>query len=247
MTNLHDNASAEALQTTDPSNLKCKACGVSDKSALGCLNGILANRVEHSRKELILTRKSQLFKPGDIPQGLYCVEKGVVKLTRRGPDGRQVILRLVEGGDIIGLPQILMNETFKESAEVVEDARICFIERASFTEVLKNSPDLNQRLLDTICSLTRETEENFVVLASRSVRERMAATLLDLAKRHGTADALGVTIHLNLTREELASLAGTVLETAVRTLKEFKDDGLLAIDGRRITIVKPEELKRIAS
>jgi CRP-like cAMP-binding protein len=58
---------------------------------------------------------------------------------------------------------------------------------------------------------------------------------------------LGVTIHLNLTREELASLAGTVLETAVRTLKEFKDDGLLAIDGRRITIVKPEELKRIAS
>lgn len=233
--------------SAEGANLKCVMCGASSKSPLNCLSGMLANRLDHSRRELILTRKSQLFKPGDIPAGLYCLEEGVVKITRRGSDGRQVILRLVESGDILGLSQILLNETHKDSAEVVEDAKICFIDRATFQQILSESPDLNRRLLQTVTTLARETEESFVVLASRSVRERMADTLLSLAKKHGVQDDAGLTVHLNLTREELASLAGTVLETAVRTLKEFKDDNLISIDGRKITILKLNELKKVAN
>jgi CRP-like cAMP-binding protein len=227
--------------------MKCHACVARERSPLSCLRGILGQRVDQARRELVLTRKSQLYKPGDAPNGLYCVEKGVVKLTRRGPDGRQVILRLVEPGDILGLPQLLMNESHKESAEVVEDASICFIDRSVFQEAMDESPDLNRRLLQTVVEQSRNTEESYVVLASRSVRERMADALIHLAKKHGVKGDDGITIHLNLTREELASLAGTVLETAVRTLKDFKDDGLITIDGRRITVVKFDDLQRIAS
>ena len=82
--------------------------------------------------------------------------------------------------------------------------------------------------------------------AQKPVRERLAGILLVLMKTYGTESSLDFPVEINLSRDDLANIIGTATETAIRILREFKDDGLIQAKGRKITVLEPKKLMVVA-
>lgn len=188
-------------------------------------------------------KKQVIFYEGNAPYGVHCVKKGRIKLYRTNAQGREQVVRLVQEGEAMGFKSLLTSDKYSLTAEVLEDSEICFLDRNAFFEVLDHSPRLARTLLETLSQEVRSQETTICSYSQKSVRERMAETLLILAEKYGQKLADGtIEIKTVLKREDIATLAGTVLESAVRYLSEFKNDGYIELSGKEIKILKADKL-----
>lgn len=191
-------------------------------------------------------RKGQvIFGEGAHPLGLYCVNNGKIKLSHRGEDGKEQIVRLSKEGDVLGYRALLTNERYNATAVALDDTEICFIPRDTFFNVLKNNPDLSFEIIKMLSTELRKAEDRITDLAQKPVRERMAEGLLFLKETYGY-EADGSTINIVLSREDIANLVGTATETAIRLLSEFKNDKIVEFIGKKIRILDAERLVRTA-
>lgn len=191
-------------------------------------------------------RKGQvIFGEGAHPLGLYCVNNGKIKLSHRGEDGKEQIVRLSKEGDVLGYRALLTNERYNATAIALDDTEICFIPRDTFFNVLKNNPDLSFEIIKMLSTELRKAEDRITDLAQKPVRERMAEGLLFLKETYGF-EADGSTINIILSREDIANLVGTATETAIRLLSEFKNDKIVEFIGKKIRILDYERLVRTA-
>lgn len=192
-------------------------------------------------------KKGQLiFNEGNNPYGLFCINNGKVKVYRTGQDGKDQIVRMAKGGDVIGYRALLNAEAYNASAMALEDCEICFIPRDAFFQVLKDNAGLSLELIRLLAEDLKKAEQTITDLAQKPVRERMAEALLFLKQTYGL-EADGQTISVVLSREEMANLVGTATETAIRLLSEFKHDGIVAFAGKKIQILNNEKLIRTAN
>lgn len=199
-----------------------------------------------SEKSCSFYKKGQLiFSEGNRPLGLYCINKGKVKVFQIGEDGKEQILRLSKEGDILGYRALISGEVYSASASALEEAVICFIPRTKFYELISNSPNLSEKLLHVLSHDLKEAEHRLVALAQKPVRERMAEMILTLKEFYGTADD-GVTINAQFSREEMANFVGTATETAIRILSDFKTEKLITFEGRKIKILNLNGLLKTA-
>ena len=188
-----------------------------------------------------------LFHEGTRPLGIYCINTGKVKVYKIGTDGKEQILRITKAGDMMGYKAMLAEEYYSMSAETLEDCTICFISKQNFLDTLKGSNDLNQRIMREICHEYGLMAEEVTHQAQKSVRERFALTLLKLKDTYGLeGSAEDGPVEINLTREDLANMVGTATETLIRLLNEFKEDGMLETNGRKIRILDAKQLVRTA-
>ena len=186
-----------------------------------------------------------LFYEGDHPSGLYCINRGKVKLTRLGEAGREQIVRLAREGDVVGYRALAGGTTYELTATVIEDASICFIPRQTFHQLMASSPALSGRV---ILQLTRDlglAEAKQVALAQKQARERVAETLLWLREFFGT-EGDQATMKSRLSREDIANYLGSATETVIRILSELADEGIIALDGKKIRILEPRRLREAA-
>lgn len=191
-------------------------------------------------------KKQIIFYEGNSAYGVHCVRKGKIKLYRTSPQGREQVVRLVREGEAMGFKSLLTSEKYSLTAEVLDDSEICFLDKSAFHSLLDHSPKLARNLLETLCNEVRLQEDTICSFSQKSVRERMAETLLILSERHGQRQPDGsILITTPLKREDIATLAGTVLESAVRYLSEFKGDGFIELTGKEVKILKPEKLLAI--
>jgi len=197
-----------------------------------------------------LEKGCNFYKRGDIIYhegirlgGIYCINKGVVKIFKSGIDGREQIIRFAKEGDIIGFRSVLINEPACTTSKVIEDAIICFIPANKFLELVKQNSDFSMGLMRLSCKELGESNKYILDIAQKNVRERLAEVLLLLLEKFGT-DEDGV-LDIILTREELASIVGTATESVIRLLSEFKHDNIIEIVGRKIRILNPKKLSKI--
>ena len=126
------------------------------------------------------------------------------------------------------------------SAMTLEDSTVCLIPKEDFFELLYKNSDVSRKFIKLISNNLKEKENQLIKLAYNSVRKRVAEALSTLSNRYKTEGESEFTIHIS--REDLANLAGTATETTIRTLSDFKDEGLISIDKGSITILKIESL-----
>jgi CRP-like cAMP-binding protein len=177
-----------------------------------------------------------IFYEGNRPFGVYCLEKGKVKLTKYTPDGKSYIVRLARAGDLLGYRSFLTNEPYSATAEVIEEATVCFLERNSFLQSLRQNPSFALDMLEQLGSDLKQAEDKARDLAYKSVPERLAELLLTLKESYGEETEAGVKLDIRLTREELASMLGTTIETTVRNLTRFKEKELISFDKKNIIL-----------
>jgi CRP/FNR family transcriptional regulator len=187
-----------------------------------------------------------VFHEGTYPFGIYCVNTGKIKLSHSGDDGREQIVRLAKPGDIIGYKALLSAERYTASAIALDDSSVCFIPKDLFISVLQKDANLSFEMMRIIASELRKAETKITHLAQKPVRERLAETLLFIKETYGV-EGDGLTLNVRLSREEIANLVGTATESAIRLLSEFKKDGLIELQGKKIRLLNQEELTRTAN
>ncbi len=228
-----------------PSFNSCENCTCRIDNAFGKLN--------NAEVELINTHKicrhyhkgEQIFREGTRAIGLFCISNGKVKIYKTGDEGRDQIVRLAGRGDIIGYRAVVSNEPYFASAMALEDTTVCMVPLADFNQFMTENADFVRAIIQKLSQDLRHAEERLLRLAQKSVRERMADTLLLLMDTYGThgADCL---LNIELSREDIAAMVGTATETAIRLISDFRAEGILVTHAKKIGIRNEKALRAIA-
>lgn len=199
-------------------------------------------------KNLISHRKGQIvYYEGTKPLGIFCVNAGVIKVYKTASNGKEQILYLAKEGDFLGYYALLGEESYSKSATIIKDAKICFIPKEAFLGSMMKSPDFFRRITKQLSHELGIMEEKLTDASQKSVRERLAFLLLQLANTYGVDGGEHQQIDLILTREEIAGMVGTATESVIRLLSEFKKDGLIELDGKKIRIKDKKGLVRLSN
>jgi CRP-like cAMP-binding protein len=177
-----------------------------------------------------------IFAENGLPAGLFCINNGKIKISKTGFDGKEQIIRLAKSGDIVGYRALIANERYASSAVTLEDASICIIDKAYFFKSLETNPKLLFEVVKKMSRDLKEAEDHIVSLSQKNVRERMAEALLFLKATYGYEED-NKTINVSLTREEIADYVGTSTESCIRLLSEFNQDKMIALKGKKISII----------
>ena len=193
--------------------------------------------------ELLTYNKGHiLFKVGNIARGMYIINTGKVKLSKFGIDGKEQIIKILHQGDVIGHKALLNDQRFHEYAEVLEYAEIFYVCRQDFENVCTKEISALNYFTQLICNDLDRVEERLVSSAYEPVRGRLASILLELVDIYND----GKCAMINLSRGDLANMAGTAKETAIRLLYELKKEQVLDLDGPNIVIKDFKALRQLA-
>ena len=201
----------------------------------------------NAEKECTMYKKGEyIFREGMRPYGIYCVNRGKIKLTKRGDDGKEQIVRLVKPGDPLGYRSLLSGDKYASSAIAIEDSGVCFVPKELFMAILQKDSTLTLEMMKLLSDDLKKAEIQITHLAQKPVRERMAEALLFIKETYGFMED-GKTIDAVFSREDLANIVGTATETAIRLLSEFNKDNIIHLNGKKIEIINLEKLIRVAN
>jgi len=205
---------------------------IDEARALEAIKHLSENReVRHYKK------KDIVFREGEHPRWLYFVESGKVKVFKTSDDGRELIVKVAQQGDFLGFLALFKEDAYPESAAALEDCSIKLVPKQDFAALVFGNRDVNARFIKMLASHIAEREQQLIELAYNSVRKRVAIALTNLC------DQSGPVIHL--LREDLAAIAGTAKETLIRTLTDFKNEGMVEIKEGVVTILKIEKMREM--
>ena len=192
-------------------------------------------------------RHQIIFYEGNPPYGLYCISSGKVKIYKTDTEGHQQIVRLANTGDVIGYRSLLAGGNYEATAEILEDAEICFIDKKTFLHLLETHPSTATHVMTVLAKDLQKAEKQIIDIAHKNIRERFAELLLVFQAKFGRKTAKGIQLEISLTREELAEMIGTTQESVTRLITEFKQDGLIIAEGRNITLLDIRKLATTAN
>lgn len=190
-------------------------------------------------------RGSIVYEEGSRINGTYIVIKGIVKIYKTGFDGKEQIIRFAKKGDLIGFRSVISNELACTTSKIIEEAVLCYIPGDELTRLIKGNPEFAMALMKLTCKELGESNKFLTDIAQKTVRERLAEVLLLLMDSFELDE--DHTLQISLTREELANMVGTATESVIRLLSEFKSDGLIELNGRRIKLLNIPKLIKIGN
>jgi CRP-like cAMP-binding protein len=190
-------------------------------------------------------KKEIVFEDGASADRFYFVVDGKVKIFKRGPGGRDQLLRLILPGESFAEAAMFAGGKFPATAMAVPDTELLYFPRQAFLAILRQNPELTMRMLASLSRFCRQFLDILEDLSLRSVPARLAGYLL--SRYHSAMPGPGEPFDLGISKGELASRLGIASETLSRTLKKFKNDGTIAIHRRSITILRFEKLKAFAA
>lgn len=190
-------------------------------------------------------KRQPLYLPGDPSSSVYLLKRGRVKIANTAPNGKEVTFEILEAGDVFGELDVLQDAPRSTSAETLDDALICVIPRKDFDQYLAMHPNVTIKLTKLIGLRLKKIQSRVEDLVFREVPARLAHLLSELGKTEGVADKQGIRLKVKLTHQEMANLIGCSRETVSTTMGQFRDDGLIQMDGRTITILSEKGLSRL--
>ena len=204
----------------------CAHCDVRERSVCSAVADDDLLALAAAATTVDLERGETFIDEGEPAMDFYNVTKGTVKLFKLLPDGRQQITGFAGIGHFLGLA---VSSTYAFSAEAIEPVRLCRFSRPKLRRLLKTSPLLESRLLETACNELATAQEQMLLLGRKTARERVASFL--------TADSLNGApcghpvgkVRLPMTRGEIADYLGLTIETVSRTLSRFRAEQRIAI------------------
>lgn len=194
-------------------------------------------QLSESREHRNFNKKEIIFQEGDFPHRLYYVQSGKVKLIKTNDEGKDLILGILQAGEFFGHIALLKEEEYTESAIAMEEAEIVFIPKKDFLLLLYGNRDFSVHFIKLLANDMIDQEEKLLSLAYSSIRKRVAEALLTLYQQRGE--------NIQILREDLANMVGTAKESVVRTLTDFKKEGIITIKDGIITILDAGELVKM--
>lgn len=231
-------------------NCKPLTCDTCESMSKGVFCGLKNDQMEGftSTKVTNIYKKGQtIFFQGNPSFGIYCINSGKIKISKTGSSGKETILRIAGPGDILGHQQLLTGENFIATATVIEEAKICFIDKKYFMQAIEQYPSISLNIIRILGKEINSIEERAAAMSHKNVRERLAELLLMLKATYGLPENGRWKLNIKLTREEMASMVGTANETVIRFISEFREEGIIEQDGKTIYLVDVDKLAKTAN
>lgn len=194
----------------------------------------LIERIQFQKGEVI-------FSEGQVFDRLYIVNTGSLKVFRNTKEGKEQILYVLSDGDFLGDLSLLKKETFKFSSVALVDTSLCTIQKDKFDLLMKNYPELYERVLEYAHDRISALEDLVRTLTTKDTDARLAALLIKLADSFGIRKKDGIEIQFPLTREEMASFIGLTRETISRKLSNFQTKGYIEIYENKLILIRDIE------
>jgi CRP-like cAMP-binding protein len=192
-------------------------------------------------------KNDYLFFEGDAAEWLVFIAKGRVKMVKHSESGRETILATFGPGQIVGEVGVLVGDVYPATAQVLEPAATLNLRREAYVDVVRRHPDLAWALIAELAHRLQGAHETIRSLAVEKVERRVARVLLRMASTAGERlEGGAVRITLSLSRQDIADMAGTVIETAIRAMSKFQRQGLVETREGSIVLLEPHKLVAIA-
>lgn len=223
---------------------KCEQCIVRQFSSLKALNKDELLRMAECKTSYTIKKGEPIFEEGEVTNGIYCIKDGVCKLSKLSNNGKDQIVKLVKPGELLGQRSMISDEPANLSAVALEDMEVCFIPRSEVMQFFNHNNQFSMNVMKTICEDLKDADDHMVNMAQKTVRQRLVETLIYLEETFGKNE--DGSLHIQLSREELAGMIGTATESCIRLLSELNKSELIELSGKKIFIADKNKLKRFA-
>jgi len=197
-----------------------------------------ADITSYRKKQIIYSERNHAYR-------LYRVVEGKVKTYKLNDDGKELVTGLYNAGDYFGYVALLEGADYKEFAAAMEDSEIASIPKELFAQIMETNSEEMHRFIRLLAGDVATKEKQLLNMAYNSLRKKVAGALLQLSHKYKLgADAQ---FAMQISRENLAAIAGTAKESLIRTLSDFKDEGLIEIQASNITILNETKLAGMAN
>mgnify|MGYP003981741305 FL=1 len=222
----------------------CEQCIVRRLNSLKHLSKDELLRMAACKTSKIIKKGQPIFEEGEHINGVFCIKKGICKVSKMSENGKNQIVSLVKRGDLIGERSLVSDEVSNLSAFALNIMEVCFIPKDEIIKDLEKNPDFTMDILKTMANSLKKSENSVVNMAQKNVKQRLAETLLNLHSEFKTNQENAINIHLS--REDIANIIGTATESAIRLLSDLKKREIIAFKGKDIIIVNKIKLEKIA-
>src|SRR5215813_6953882 len=194
--------------------------------------------LENIRETSVVPSHSTIFQEGQRARGVYVLCTGKAKLSTNSKDGKTIILKIAEEGEVLGLSATVSAIPYEISAETIEPARLNFISSRNFMKFLNEHGEACLRVAKLLSNSYQSAYEEIRSLGlSNSVSQRLAKLLLERAERENAGSSGNqVKFHLPFSHEEISQMIGTSRETVTRLLSDFKGKRLIQMSGATVLI-----------
>ncbi len=192
-------------------------------------------------------RDAYLFFESDPPDFLYVIWMGRIKLLRHSVEGRDVVIDVLGPGRLIGEVAIFEGAPYSQTAQAMEESAVISIARTDYLDLLARYPTLALSVINEMGRRLRVANDLVQSLAVDRVERRIARTLLRLSLYNSVETEDGVMIQMRLTRQDLADMTGTTVETAIRVMSRFRKNGWIITKRGRVVIKQAEQLNSVAN
>jgi DNA-binding response OmpR family regulator len=185
-------------------------------------------------------KKQVIYTEGNHPLQLYYVISGKVKTFKTNDDGKDLVTELYSPGDFLGHIALLQAGVYKETAEAMDDTKLAVIPKKEFEDLLNSNWEVAHKFISLLAKNVADKEAQLLNMAYNSLRKKVADALVTLKlKYHKPGNEL---FSIDISRENLATIAGTATESLIRTLSDFKSEKLIEIRDGHISILNEKKL-----
>jgi CRP/FNR family cyclic AMP-dependent transcriptional regulator len=197
------------------------------------------------RDILYYKKKQVIFSEGNCSRNLYFVKKGKVKIYQTNDIGKQLVVDLYAENDFIGYIPLIENSNYTEIAEALEDTELIVIPRGEFNQLIKTNQQVMNLFIHLLTKSVSEKKCQMIGLAYNSLRKKVADALIRINDKYNKEDAPG--FRIDISRDNLAAIAGTATESLIRTLTDFKSEKLIDISNNCIKILNKKRLEDLSN
>lgn len=219
----------------------CHYCG-ERADLFECLCKTELDQIDDNRLEIHFKAGELIFKQGTPNLHFLCLTRGMVKLYIEGIDNKNLLIGIVKPVEYILGPGIYVDSKHHYSAMAIEDSTACLVETGVFKTLIRTNPDFAEAFIRKVSLLSILNFDQAISLTQKQMPGRIADVLIYLRDKIYETNPFQTT----LSRQDLADMSGMSKESAIRILKEFKDEGIIRVDGNLIEILNYELLVKIS-
>lgn len=187
-----------------------------------------------------------IFKEGDTPSGLIYLKAGSAKVFKFGAGNREQIVRLARESSFIGYKALFAGTTHTSSSSAIEESEIIIFHKNSLFRVIKSNPEFSMNIIQALASEISFNFNRMINLTQKHIRGRIAESLLLLKEIYGKMND-GKTLNVKFTRENIAHFSNMTTSNAIRTLRAFEKEELIATENKYIKLLNEEALIKISN
>lgn len=190
------------------------------------------NRIEPYFQEYKFRRSQYLFWEGDPARKIFVIKSGRVRLLKTAASGKEMVLEVMVPGQICG-GTTLFGDVHRSGAQAVEPTAVYGMSRESYDDLLTKYPKIARGIIKYLGAKLMDAHDVIISLVSSKVESRIASVIVRLCENHGSPTKDGIMINIRLTRQDIADIVGSTVETTIRIISKLQKEGLLAtVKGR---------------